>query len=137
MEPSLRHILQHAGQAQRVVFLNALRKILEPAAPRNRAGSPVISDFDMLRTSHEQHCQAAQQAGLLDPHPAMRDAQLEAAALTEADLEHDLAWDRQLEEDAASGKLDKLHRKLQADDAPCQHERIAAIICSRCGVRLQ
>lgn len=114
MEPSLRHILHHASQTQRVAFLNALRKILEAGAPRNRAGSPVTSDFDMLRTSHEQHCHAAQQAGLLDPHPAMRDAQLEAA-LTQADLEHDPAWDRQLAADAKSGVLDETHRKLSQE----------------------
>lgn len=49
--------------AGRVAFLGSLRTILGDTAPRNRAGSPVLTDFDLFAATPEQLCRAYLAAG--------------------------------------------------------------------------
>ena len=39
-------------------FMNALRDVLAPWMPKNKAGSPIISDFDLLMASPKEICLA-------------------------------------------------------------------------------
>lgn len=37
-----------ATQAERVAFLNALREVVARRCPRNKVGTPLVSDYDMI-----------------------------------------------------------------------------------------
>lgn len=64
MKPFLAIALKAAAQTQRVAFLTALRKLAELAAPKNKVGTPILSDLDLLCMSDEQHRSAAETAGI-------------------------------------------------------------------------
>ena len=54
-------ILNHIAAnrpAMSAAFLNALRDVLAPWMPKNKAGSPIISDFDLLMASPKEICLA-------------------------------------------------------------------------------
>lgn len=53
----LDHIDKHRP-AMSVAFLNALRDVLAPRMPKNKAGSPVITDFDILMATPREICEA-------------------------------------------------------------------------------
>lgn len=44
--------------AMSVAFLNALRDVLGPRMPKNKAGSPVISDWDLFMATPREICEA-------------------------------------------------------------------------------
>jgi hypothetical protein len=46
----------------RVRFLNKLRDVIARRAPKNKAGAPMISDFDMINASSEELIEAASHA---------------------------------------------------------------------------
>lgn len=54
-------ILNHIAQnrpAMSAAFLNALRDVLAPRMPKNKAGSPVISDWDLFTATPREICEA-------------------------------------------------------------------------------
>ena len=56
-----RVILDHINNnrpAMSVAFLNALRDVLAPRMPKNKAGSPVISDWDLFTATPREICEA-------------------------------------------------------------------------------
>ena len=47
-------ILQHLTTAQRVKFINALRQVVGETTPKNKAGVPLVSDFDLVAATDFQ-----------------------------------------------------------------------------------
>lgn len=43
---------------QKLAWLNNLRKVLEPSAPKNKVGAPIISDYDLLRMTGRRRAEA-------------------------------------------------------------------------------
>jgi glucose/arabinose dehydrogenase len=64
MHPTLINAIKAAMPAQRVKFLISIRDILSVDAPRNKSGSPMLSDLDCMCATHEQQIQAASMAGI-------------------------------------------------------------------------
>jgi glucose/arabinose dehydrogenase len=64
MHPTLINAIKAAMPAQRVQFLISIRDILSVDAPRNKSGSPMLSDLDCMCATHEQQIQAASMAGI-------------------------------------------------------------------------
>jgi hypothetical protein len=65
MHPTLINAIKAAMPAQRVKFLISIRDILSVDAPRNKSGSPMLSDLDCMCATHEQQIQAASMAGIV------------------------------------------------------------------------
>lgn len=64
--------LKNLTTSQRVRFLAALRALLIPAAPKNKVGTPIISDLDMIAATDEQMSQAYDEAAAGDPDCSAR-----------------------------------------------------------------
>jgi hypothetical protein len=64
MHPTLINAIKAAMPARRVKFLISIRDILSVDAPRNKSGSPMLSDLDCMCATHEQQIQAASMAGI-------------------------------------------------------------------------
>ena len=47
-----------ATQSERVGFLGALREIVGRHAPRNKVGTPMVSDYDMIWASDDERAEA-------------------------------------------------------------------------------
>lgn len=49
-----------ASQAERVAFLNALREIVarRPTIQRNKVGTPLVSDYDLIWSSDDERAEA-------------------------------------------------------------------------------
>jgi hypothetical protein len=43
------------SQAQRVHYLNELRRIVGLGKPKNKAGHPIVSDFDLINADDHEH----------------------------------------------------------------------------------
>lgn len=71
MKPYLAAAIKAASLQQKVAFLDALRHILSFAAPKNKVGTPMISDLDMMCATHQQMLDAASVAQIaVEPGPS-------------------------------------------------------------------
>ena len=52
------HKLGGLDEAGRVKYLNALRKIVSARSPKNKAGVPLVSDFDLLAAPMRERVEA-------------------------------------------------------------------------------
>lgn len=49
-------LLVKLGQKEKVLFLNDLRELVGENKPRNKAGTPIVSDFDLIVATPRQLC---------------------------------------------------------------------------------
>lgn len=53
---------RHATQAERVAFLSALRDVVARRCPRNKVGTPLVSDYDMIWSDDSERAEAWEKA---------------------------------------------------------------------------
>lgn len=74
-----------ATQSERVGFVGALREIVGRHAPRNKVGTPMVSDYDMIWASDDERAEAWRTASM-DAANRATAMQAEHAALVEVAL---------------------------------------------------
>jgi len=53
---------RRATQAERVAFLAALRDVVARRCPRNKVGTPLVSDYDMIWSDDVERAEAWEKA---------------------------------------------------------------------------